>query len=147
EFIVATTGPADVALQEQARVLSSTSPFRVKVWSWREILRELSRRPDLLLRIAGRYWPTLLHLRGSQKVAPTRLTHVAEQLFGRETERAMLDAAWDDPNIHVVTFVAWGGVGKTSLVAKWAAELDLNGADYFDWSFYSQGTKEEGSAS
>src|SRR6185295_7013289 len=81
------------------------------------------------------------------RVAPTRLTHVAEQIFGRETERAMLDAAWDDPNVHVVTFVAWGGVGKTSLVAKWAAELDLNGADYFDWSFYSQGTKEEGSAS
>src|SRR6185295_12506436 len=62
-------------------------------------------------------------------------------------ERAMLDAAWADPNVHVVTFVAWGGVGKTSLVAKWAAGLDLGGADYFDWSFYSQGTREEGSAS
>src|SRR6185295_2277286 len=122
EFIVATTGPADVALQERARVLTASGPLRVEFWSWREILRELSRRPDLLRRIAGRYWPTLLHLRGSQKVAPSRLTHVAEELFGRETERPMLDAAWDDPNIHVVTFVAWGGVGKTSLVAKWAAE-------------------------
>ncbi len=81
------------------------------------------------------------------KLAPTRLTHVAEHLFGREADLAKLDAAWADPKIHVATFVAWGGVGKTSLVAKWAAEKDLGGADYFDWSFYSQGTREEGSAS
>ncbi len=81
------------------------------------------------------------------KIAPTRLTHVAEHLFGREADLAKLDAAWVDPNIHVATFVAWGGVGKTSLVAKWAAGKDLGGADYFDWSFYSQGTREEGSAS
>ncbi len=81
------------------------------------------------------------------KVAPTRLTHVAEDLFGRETDLAKLDAAWADPNLHVATFVAWGGAGKTSLVAKWAAGKDLGGADYFDWSFYSQGTREEGSAS
>ena len=50
----------------------------------------------------------------------------------------------------MVTLVAWGGVGKTSLVAKWTAELaarDYDGADYFDWSFYSQGTREEGGAS
>ncbi len=81
------------------------------------------------------------------KLAPTRLTHVAEHLFGREADLAKLDAAWADPQIHVATFVAWGGVGKTSLVAKWAAGKDLDGADYFDWSFYSQGTREEGSAS
>ena len=80
------------------------------------------------------------------RVAPTRLIHVAEELFGREKELKALDAAWADPNVRVVTFVAWGGVGKTSLVAKWAAGLDLGGADYFDWSFYSQGTREEGNA-
>ena len=82
-----------------------------------------------------------------KKTAPTRLTHVAEELIGRERERAALDAAWDDPKIRVVTLVAWGGVGKTSLVGRWAAEKDLGGADSFDWSFYSQGTKEDGSAS
>ncbi len=35
----------------------------------------------------------------------------------------------------------WGGVGKTSLVARWAAGLakrDYDGADTFNWSFYSQ---------
>ena len=84
---------------------------------------------------------------GPGRVAPTRFTHVAEVLFGREAEFEKLDAAWADPKVRVVTFVAWGGVGKTSLVAKWAAGLDRGGADYFDWSFYSQGTREEGSAS
>ncbi len=80
------------------------------------------------------------------KIATTRLTHVAEELFGREIDLARLDAAWESPGIHVVALVAWGGVGKTSLVAKWAAGKDLGGADYFDWSFYSQGTKEQSAA-
>ena len=86
----------------------------------------------------------------TQRVAPTRLTHSASQLFGRERELAALDAAWIDPATNVVTLVAWGGVGKTSLVAKWVADLAARGhddADYFDWSFYSQGTREEGGAS
>ncbi len=82
-----------------------------------------------------------------RKAAPTRLTHVVEELIGREKECAALDVAWANPNVRVVTLVAWGGVGKTSLVGKWAAEKDLGGSDYFDWSFYSQGTREEGSAS
>ncbi|MCP3963372.1 MAG: TIR domain-containing protein [bacterium] len=78
-----------------------------------------------------------------QRTASTRLTHVAETLFGRDDELARLDAAWADAGTNVVTLVAWGGVGKTSLVAKWAAGLakrEYDGADYFDWSFYSQGT-------
>ncbi len=84
------------------------------------------------------------------RIAPSKLTHVAATLFGRDDELARLDAAWADPAIHVVTLVAWGGVGKTSLVAKWAAALagrDFDGADNFDWSFYSQGTRERGGAS
>ena len=52
---------------------------------------------------------------------------------------------------HVLTFVALGGEGKTSLVAKWAAELahqDWPGCDaVFAWSFYSQGTREQTAAS
>ncbi len=79
----------------------------------------------------------------AQRIAPSKLKHAAATLFGREEELARLDAAWDNPSTHVVTLVAWGGVGKTSLVARWAAGLagrDFDGADYFDWSFYSQGT-------
>jgi tetratricopeptide (TPR) repeat protein len=85
-----------------------------------------------------------------QKVAPTRLRHSAEKLIGREEELAQLDAAWADPATRVLTIVAFGGVGKTSLVTHWAAGLaqrGYDGASYFDWSFYSQGTREQGGAS
>ncbi len=42
--------------------------------------------------------------------------------------------------------VGWGGAGKTSLVSKWAADLAKRGLEkicYFDWSFYSQGTRDQ----
>ena len=55
------------------------------------------------------------------------------------------------PRPRVLTFVALGGEGKTSLVAKWLAELagrDWPGCDaVFAWSFYSQGTREQVAAS
>ncbi len=85
------------------------------------------------------------------RVAPSRLTHVADRLFGREDEFAKLDAAWKPKSrVRVITIVAWGGTGKTSLVAEVgrdAGGADYDGADYFDWSFYSQGTREQSGAS
>jgi tetratricopeptide (TPR) repeat protein len=81
------------------------------------------------------------------RVAPSRLPHVAGELLGRDAEVVDLDKAWKPGSgIRVVTIVAWGGVGKTSLVAKWAATLsarDYDGASYFDWSFPSQGTPDQ----
>jgi hypothetical protein len=84
------------------------------------------------------------------KYAPT-------ELIGREAETAVLDDAWlkvrraESLRPHVLTFVALGGEGKTSLVAKWAASLahqDWPGCDaVFAWSFYSQGTREQTAAS
>ena len=79
------------------------------------------------------------------------------ELIGREVETALLDDAWAKVQSHeakrprVLTFVALGGEGKTSLAAKWAADLaDQNwlGCDaVFAWSFYSQGTREQVAAS
>jgi hypothetical protein len=84
-------------------------------------------------------------------IAPTRLPRGAEKLIGREEELQRVDAAWNNPKIHVVTIVAWGGVGKTSLVFEWmarkAAQKWKGFARVFDWSFYSQGTRDQGAAS
>ncbi|MER0170159.1 MAG: toll/interleukin-1 receptor domain-containing protein [Nitrosomonas sp.] len=84
------------------------------------------------------------------KYAPTRL-------FGREEETQLLNEALqktlrlEKGRPHILTFVALGGEGKTSLVAKWAAELagqDWPGCDAaFAWSFYSQGTRDQVAAS
>lgn len=66
------------------------------------------------------------------------------------TARA-LEAARTQGRPHILTFVAMGGEGKTSLVAKWAAELAAQGwlgcDAVFAWSFYSQGTREQTAAS
>ena len=81
------------------------------------------------------------------------IKYAPEELIGREAETKLLTDAWDQAargepkRPHVLTFVALGGEGKTSLVAKWAAELahqDWPGCDaVFAWSFYSQGTREQ----
>lgn len=94
--------------------------------------------------------PLKLGAQAGQRVASTRLPRTADRLFGRESELATLDAAWADPAVHVVTLVASGGAGKTSLVAKWVSGLaarEYDGANYFGWSFYSQGTREQRVAS
>ncbi len=85
-----------------------------------------------------------------QKIRLEKLPRVYGELVGREQELADLDAAWNDPQTNVVTIVAWGGVGKTALLAEWEGRLaarDFDGADAFDGSFYSQGTREEAVAS
>jgi len=52
---------------------------------------------------------------------------------------------------NVVIVRAFGGMGKTSLVATWMAELAMKnwrGAErVFDWTFYSQGTSDQRVAS
>ncbi len=93
----------------------------------------------------------LPRLESRTEVTPTRLRHTAERLVGRDDELTRLDASWNDPHKHVVIVRAFGGMGKTSLVATWMAELALKnwrGAErVFDWSFYSQGTRDQSAAS
>jgi len=79
------------------------------------------------------------------------------ELIGRENELALLNDAWikvrraDAKRPHILTFVALGGEGKTSLIAKWLANLAYEnwpGCDsVFAWSFYSQGTRDQVAAS
>jgi hypothetical protein len=83
--------------------------------------------------------------------------YAPEKLIGREAELQLLDQAWgkvvntETTRPRVLALVAMGGEGKTSLVAKWAAQLahtGWRGCDtVFAWSFYSQGTREQTAAS
>lgn len=83
-------------------------------------------------------------------VPPTRLRHTAEQLVGREAELSLLDEAWNNPRINLLVIRGKGGEGKTALVAAWMAELAAKGwrgaERVLDWSFYSQGTRDQASA-
>ena len=87
-----------------------------------------------------------------QRLATPRfLHHTAELFLGREEELALLDRTWAD-GTHVLSIIAWGGVGKTALLSQWVQTrfIDKHWKDadqkpsplaYFDWSFYDQGTR------
>ena len=76
-----------------------------------------------------------------------RLPIPGPHFVGRDAELTRLDAAWEDPAIHVLTLVAFGGVGKSALVARWLDRMSADNwrgaARVLDWSFYSQGTKDQ----
>ncbi len=85
------------------------------------------------------------------RVSIARLPATGEHFVAREAELARLDAAWDDPDTQVISFVALGGVGKSALVNAWLDRLKANGRRgaerVLGWSFYSQGTEEVGASS
>lgn len=93
--------------------------------------------------------------RAERRIDIGRIVQYApEELIGREAETRLLSDAWgktlraEAGRPHVFTFVALGGEGKTSLVAKWTVDEMLAkgwpGCDAaFAWSFYSQGTRDQ----
>jgi hypothetical protein len=81
---------------------------------------------------------------GPKKISVARLPVTGGDVFGREEDIAFLDAAWRNPQINVVTIVAWAGVGKSTLLNHWlgrmATEHYRSAQLVFAWSFYRQGT-------
>ncbi|MEE8585752.1 MAG: TIR domain-containing protein, partial [Acidobacteriota bacterium] len=81
------------------------------------------------------------------KIDIERLPPTGFELFGRQKELKLLDKAWESEQTNVVSLVAYGGVGKSTLVSKWLKRLSTDnyrGAErVYAWSFYSQGTKEQ----
>ncbi|HEX7722035.1 MAG TPA: SEFIR domain-containing protein [Pyrinomonadaceae bacterium] len=94
---------------------------------------------------------------GEPLIDISRIIKYAPELIGREADLKILSDAWqqvaggEKKRPHILTFVALGGEGKTSLVANWTADLSHQnwfGCDAaFAWSFYSQGTSERTQAS
>jgi serine/threonine protein kinase/predicted ATPase len=79
-----------------------------------------------------------------KKISLARLPVTGSDVFGREEDIAFLDRAWANKDVNVVTIVAWGGVGKSTLVSHWlrrmAAKHYRSAELVFGWSFYRQGT-------
>jgi tetratricopeptide (TPR) repeat protein len=80
-------------------------------------------------------------------ISTAHLPRTGTKLFGRKKELRLLDKAWADQKTNIVSFVAWGGVGKSALVNHWLRRMRLEnyrGAEkVFGLSFYSQGTREQ----
>ena len=81
---------------------------------------------------------------GPTKISVARLPVTGSDLFGREEDVAFLNAAWANRDVNLVSIVAWGGVGKSTLVNHWlgrmAADNYRSAQLVFGWSFYRQGT-------
>lgn len=136
---------------------------RIEPWDIADLLQQLQDAPDLqaLARAAAVLGDELGKLPESPKAPAVDISRILKyapaQLIGRDDETRLLHDVWtkvqaqEPTRVHVLTFVALGGEGKTSLVAKWAVELaarDWSGCDAaFAWSFYSQGTREQSTAS
>jgi serine/threonine protein kinase/tetratricopeptide (TPR) repeat protein len=87
---------------------------------------------------------------GPKKISLARLPITGSDVFGREEDIAFLDRAWANKDINVVTIVAWGGVGKSTLVNQWlrrmATDHYRSAQLVFGWSFYRQGSSGETSS-
>ena len=132
---------------------------KIQTWDIPDLLRQLQDLPDLkALSKAASVLDEELGMIAAPETEPkceiSRIIKYAPaELIGRERELNLLNDAWakvrahESNRPHLLTFVALGGEGKTSLVAKWAANLahmDWPGCEVvFAWSFYSQGTREQ----
>jgi len=81
-----------------------------------------------------------------EKIDLTRLPVTGAELFGRAEELGWLDELWDTGEVRIATLVAWGGVGKSTLVNKWLERMEPDGfrgaRKVFGWTFFRQGTGE-----
>jgi serine/threonine protein kinase len=114
----------------------------------RKITRQsLHKTPPTASRVGTRKPPARL---GPKKVSVARLPVTGSDVFGREEDIVFLDRAWANQQVNVVTIVAWGGAGKSTLVNHWlrrmAAEQYRSAQLVFGWSFYRQGTSSDTSS-
>ena len=103
--------------------------------------QSLGQMPDRDSYSAARKPPARL---GPENISIARLPVTGSDLFGREEDIAFLNDAWANPDVNVVTIVAWAGVGKSTLINHWlrgmAAEHYRAAELVFGWSFYRQGS-------
>ena len=116
--------------------------------SGRRIARQrLQKTPSSASRVGTGKPPARL---GPKKISVARLPVTGSDVFGREEDIAFLDRAWANKNVNVVTIVAWGGVGKSTLINHWlrrmAARHYRSAELVFGWSFYRQGTSGDTSS-
>jgi serine/threonine protein kinase len=114
----------------------------------RKITRQsLRKTPSTASRVRTRKPPAKP---GPEKISVARLPVTGSDVFGREEDIAFLDRAWANKDVNVVTIVAWGGVGKSTLVNHWlrrmAADHYRSAEFVFGWSFYRQGTSGQSSS-
>ena len=135
-------------IQSPAQLLQALSAVTAAVEAGRTLTRRgLQEVPSTAHARIARKPPEPL---GPKKISVARLPVTTGQVFGREEDLAFLDAAWANRQVNLVSVVAWGGVGKSTLVNYWLRRLAVEGyrsaERVFGWSFYRQGSRGETSS-
>jgi serine/threonine protein kinase len=103
--------------------------------------QSFQKMPSTASRVGTRKPPARL---APEKISVARLPVTGSDVFGRDEDIALLDRAWANKDVNVVTIVAWAGVGKSTLVNHWlrgmATEHYRSAELIFGWSFYRQGS-------
>ena len=134
--------------QTPNELLKAMPTITAAIEARRRITRQsLLKTPHAVSRLGSRKSPARL---APKKISLARLPITGSDVFGREEDLALLDDAWANHHINAVTIVAWGGIGKSTLVNHWlrrmAAEHYRSAELVFGWSFYRQGTSRESSS-
>ncbi len=82
-----------------------------------------------------------------ERISISLLPNTPAKIFGRKSELRILDTIWNERKANVVQLVAFGGMGKSSLVNSWLSRLDQKGycgaGRVYAWSFYWQAAGSE----
>jgi tetratricopeptide (TPR) repeat protein len=141
-IIFVTNAVLSVDAREKVRTFCGRHGYNCEFWARTELDLRVKRHADVVAEFFN-LPPSPPPPR--DRISISRLPVTGPDLFGRDAELRLLDDAWADRDTNVVTFVAWGGVGKTALVNHWLKRRmalgNYRGAErVFAWSFYSQGT-------
>jgi tetratricopeptide (TPR) repeat protein len=114
------------------------------------LLEERPARADAIRALAARM-PGLAGLGPPDEWLLALPEPLHDRLMGRQQELARLDAAWREPGTRVLSIVAWGGAGKSTLVHHWLGRMRQAGwrgaRKIYGWSFYAQGTHDTNASS
>ena len=86
-----------------------------------------------------------------EKLSLSQLPVTDLDIVGRQEELGLLNGAWERSKFNLVQIVAFGGVGKSSLVNKWLSSI--SGGNYqgakkvYAWSFTWQGSESDENSS
>src|SRR6516165_911134 len=99
--------------QNPAELLKAMPMVTDAIETGRRITRDsLQKMPSITSRVGTRKPPARL---APDKISLARLPVTGSELFGREEDITFLDRVWANKEVNVVTIIAWGGVGKSTL--------------------------------
>ncbi len=88
-----------------------------------------------------------LDIKKPERISVSLLPNTPAKIFGRKRELRFLDTEWAERQTNILQLVAFGGMGKSSLLNAWLSRLDQKGycgaRRVYAWSFYWQAAKSE----